>query len=462
MNRLVEFPMINCITLEHSKERQQFIIDQTKKYNVHCNFCYAYDGVNNDINDLAQISSKFLPSMNVGEVCAVISHLKYITQWYYNTNEEYAFFCEDDVLLELNEHWSFSWKEFMRKLPENWGIVQLSLIRNFESNDIDSHMKFHNYVWDNWSACAYIISRRYAKLLIDHHIRGEDNYELHLPYYPETVPYIENVLYNADNKETVYTVPLFAENSDIVSSFYPKFLNTETKEDQKKSSDLIINWWKEIGNYKSIKWFFNEKVKEFDMNLLVVNPDYNKNKRIFIVDNFYQNPDAVREFALEQEYFDDPGYIGRRTRQQFFFPGLKEAFEEIMNHKITKWEEHGMNGRFQHNWAGEPLVYHCDAQAWAGIIYLTPDAPPECGTTTWRHKKTKIHHNTQINWAAGQGSEVFNGRTFVDKTPYEPVDVCGNIYNRLVIFSGGCIHSASEYFGDCLENCRLWHMFFFD
>ena len=197
-------------------------------------------------------------------------------------------------------------------------------------------------------------------------------------------------------------------------------------------------------------------------NFLVVNPEYKHSKRMFIVDNFYKDPDLVREFALQQEFFDDEGYIGKRTRKQFFIPGTKESFEEIIGEKITVWEEHGMNGRFQHNWSGESLVYHCDSQKWGGLVYLTPDAPPECGTSTWRHKKTKIHHNSQINWELGEGSEVFNQKTFCDRTPYELVDVCGNIYNRLVIFSGGCIHSASEYFGSRLDDCRLWHMFFFD
>ena len=79
-----------------------------------------------------------------------------------------------------------------------------------------------------------------------------------------------------------------------------------------------------------------------------------------------------------------------------------------------------------------------------------------------RHRATKIHHNTMIDWTTGQGNEVFPGRTFLDKTPYEVVDVAGNVYNRLVLFSGGNIHAASGYFGDCLENCRLWQMFFFD
>ena len=117
-----------------------------------------------------------------------------------------------------------------------------------------------------------------------------------------------------------------------------------------------------------------QQTTTFNLN---VNPKYKEGKRAFIVDNFYQDPDSVREYALQQEFFDDPGYIGRRTRTQHFFPGIKESFEEIIGDKIVAWEEYGMNGRFQHNVAGEKLVYHCDHQKWAAMIYLTPDAPPE-------------------------------------------------------------------------------------
>ncbi len=46
--------------------------------------------------------------------------------------------------------------------------------------------------------------------------------------------------------------------------------------------------------------------------------------------------------------------------------------------------------------------------------------------------------------------------------PFEPVDVLGNVYNRLVIFDASAIHSASQYFGTIKENARLWQMFFFD
>ena len=191
-----------------------------------------------------------------------------------------------------------------------------------------------------------------------------------------------------------------------------------------------------------------------------VNQDYMSGA--WIVDNFYKYPDAVRKFALEQEYQinndGEQGYIGRRTFNQFLFPGLKEEFERIMGRTIKKWEEYGMNGRFQVAKAGEPLVYHCDSQQWAGMLYLTPNAPHQCGTSTWARKGTDIRHNKhpEIMQCFLPGSRNF------DRTLFEPVDVFGNVYNRLVIFNAGYVHSASEYFGFNEQNARLWHMFFFD
>jgi tetratricopeptide (TPR) repeat protein len=189
----------------------------------------------------------------------------------------------------------------------------------------------------------------------------------------------------------------------------------------------------------------------------------NSKQTCWAVDNFYENPDEVRKFASEQSYLEGGfgrGFIGRRTEQQFLFPGLKERFEEIMGKKITKWEEHGMNGRFQVAWAGEPLVYHCDSQKWAGMLYLTPDAPYSCGTTLYAHKETRARTYYDEGWDVAWKD--IPGDPHLDGTPWEPVDVLGNVYNRLVIFDASCIHSASQYFGTVIENARLWQMFFFD
>jgi hypothetical protein len=181
---------------------------------------------------------------------------------------------------------------------------------------------------------------------------------------------------------------------------------------------------------------------------------------IFVVDDFYEDPYSVREFAMNQEFEHNPdsyGYVGRRTIKQFFPPGLKERFEEIIGEPITYWENQGMNGRFQYNVAGEKLVFHCDDQKWAGLIYLTPDAPYQAGTRMLAHKKTRIRYNKHPKIM-----QCFTQETFLDGTPYETVDQIGNVFNRLVIYKGGLLHAASEYFGWNIENARLWHMFFFD
>ena len=125
------------------------------------------------------------------------------------------------------------------------------------------------------------------------------------------------------------------------------------------------------------------------------------------------------------------------------------------------WENYGMNGRFQSASSGTSLVYHCDQQMWAGMIYLTPNAPVASGTRLMQHKETKIRHSQEpVN---GKNIDhAFNQHSFVDPHPYEDVDVAGNVYNRLVIFDAKCIHAAQDYFGWDIESGRLWHMFFFD
>jgi hypothetical protein len=129
-----------------------------------------------------------------------------------------------------------------------------------------------------------------------------------------------------------------------------------------------------------------------------------------------------------------------------------------MGEKISCWEEHSMNGRFQYNMEGEPLVYHCDDQKWAAMLYLTPNAPYDTGTGTYALKGTDIIHSShpEIMRCFRPGSQN------LDRTIFEPVDIVGNVYNRLVIFNSGYLHSSKGYFGYNQENCRLWQMFFFD
>ena len=190
----------------------------------------------------------------------------------------------------------------------------------------------------------------------------------------------------------------------------------------------------------------------------------NSRPALWIVDNFYDDPYAVRDFALKQEYLQGglgKGFIGKRSCEQFLFPGLRETFQKITGIPITRWEEHGMNGRFQSTIAGEPNVYHSDEQTWAGAIYLTPDAPYNAGTSLIAHKPTRIRHSSHPE-AYKMWSDPNTYDIHLDPSPWERIDVAANVFNRLVIWNAHCPHAAGEYFGETLDTSRLIHLFFFD
>jgi len=185
------------------------------------------------------------------------------------------------------------------------------------------------------------------------------------------------------------------------------------------------------------------------------------NKRVWTVDNFYENPDEVRNYALNQNYWDSGhGGVGWRTRKQFIFDGVKEKIESIMGAKITNWADvYSICGVFQAGFAGTPNVYHMDSQKYAAMIYLTPDAPYQAGTKVVANKKTGLFHLSQSD----NLSDFFpNQETFTDGTLFEDIDVFGNVFNRLVIFDSKCIHTACDYFGHSINTGRLWQMYFFD
>jgi glycosyltransferase involved in cell wall biosynthesis len=201
------------------------------------------------------------------------------------------------------------------------------------------------------------------------------------------------------------------------------------------------------------------KLNDIEKNINSFSINTETKSRLWIVDDFYADPHAVRDFALQQEFEPNLNYYkGSRTKEQFIIPGTKEAFEKIIGKKITNWTEtHGMCGRFQYCTAEDALVYHCDGQTLAGMVYLTPDAPYSCGTSLFAHKKTGLRNENDF-----VETDVFSETGFYDKTKFELVDTAGNVFNRLVIFDAKCIHSANEYFGTDLTNSRLFHLFFFD
>jgi hypothetical protein len=225
-----------------------------------------------------------------------------------------------------------------------------------------------------------------------------------------------------------------------------------------------------------------------------------------IVDNWYENPDEIRNLALSnfkaEEY---PGLSDKNGDFPGFYPGFRcrttiensvynlKKFQSIFNNRIKEsewihtcsvecddpslWEfdfltskpklkEHNLqvnlhapfssNGCFQYIPKDSKTWIHSDqGNKWAAVIYLHPDPPKETGTGFYKRKKTEqIFH--------GLYEEDVSAKESLDENNWELHDYVENVYNRCIIYEGKHYHTASKFFGESVENSRLTQVFFFD
>ena len=199
---------------------------------------------NHEDDGRGSAKGKMLNMLEPQALSCVISHMRAIKDWYNNTSEPYCLFLEDDVTLEPSAYWNFTWKDFMDNLPADWQCVQLMTIK-----ENLSEVKLRKREWDDWSATAYLITREYAKKIIDAYCIGEDGYDFTIQR-ADIMPIIENLIYDLD---TTYCIPLFAENTSFKSTFYQVTMEDEHKKDHLSSAKFVIDWWKENGKNTNIK-----------------------------------------------------------------------------------------------------------------------------------------------------------------------------------------------------------------
>lgn len=178
---------------------------------------------------------------------------------------------------------------------------------------------------------------------------------------------------------------------------------------------------------------------------------------LIIIDDFYANPDSVRQYALSQQFAVSGNYPGLRTKP-YLPDDLKSSIQHIILNAggiVTNWfEESGYTGAFQMCTAKDRTWIHADSfNTWAGVCYLNPDAPVSAGTALYRWKETKSYERTNNDAPQLDG---------YDNTKWEMTDYVSNKYNRLVLYRGNLYHASLDYFGDNIKNGRLFQTFFFN
>lgn len=194
------------------------------------------------------------------------------------------------------------------------------------------------------------------------------------------------------------------------------------------------------------------------------------NQDIIVINNFYEDPYAVREQALNMGLYnfvsDIPGQRSAGVPMEQSLQ-LKSKFENILDTSISNWNSftgnHGrtekMNTCFQLVTEGDRTWTHHDDTSWAAVLYLTPDPNPDSGTGLFTHMSTGISE-----WNTNDPATDFNQHNdrFDDSKWRCNLEV-KNQFNRLVLYRGTLYHrSMVPGFGNNYLNGRLTQVFFFD
>ena len=182
-----------------------------------------------------------------------------------------------------------------------------------------------------------------------------------------------------------------------------------------------------------------------------------------VIDNFYNDPDKIREFVLKQEFKIRGNYPGQRTLS-FASENIKKTIQEYIYPfagKIIKFPinqtEKNYNGAFQYTTSRDRSWIHNDGwNNWAAVLYLTPNAPVTSGTGFYKYED-----GTRYSTEVDEDLEEDIGNYCQDITKWTLVDKVGNVFNRMVIFNSKHYHCSLDYFGTNKENGRLFQVFFF-
>jgi hypothetical protein len=196
---------------------------------------------------------------------------------------------------------------------------------------------------------------------------------------------------------------------------------------------------------------------------------------VTVISDFYENPDEIRKYALAQKYT----YCHEMKNIEYVFPGsrtkdlkdLSQSLYEkickklisvfhIPEHDLMRWQ---INTSFQivEGEYGHGLIHQDQNTVFAGVLYLTPDAPLDSGTSLF---KKNARYDEDLYWKLiKENDERFKRKEPIDFSYHEMFDEVvrvNNVYNSLILFEGDIHHCANQFFGKTKQDSRLAQVFF--
>lgn len=225
LNGICPFLWIN---LDSESDRKDHMISLFDEYNIKNTRISAIDARgDNDVSDL--LVGKYPDLISQGELGCVLSHLKAIKYFYYETNLDYIIIAEDDIVFDTVQYWPFGWNGFVSRVPYDWDVLQCAITstKNLRAN-------LHPRLINDFCAAFYVISRHHAEKIIKYHIRG-DKFKLDQKIKPRATS--EELIYNSGK---TYSIPLFTYRYDFQSGIHQEHVEIF----HKQNVEGVMNFWK--------------------------------------------------------------------------------------------------------------------------------------------------------------------------------------------------------------------------
>lgn len=196
------------------------------------------------------------------------------------------------------------------------------------------------------------------------------------------------------------------------------------------------------------------------------------------VDDFYSDPDRVRQWALSLDYAPAPGgqWPGKRTKQlheidfQFFHDFSCKLFSLYFDlDKVNiDWT---MHTHFQliepydqdpNSIKNTGWVHYDDDTLFAGVIYLTPDIDPNTGTSLFEQHSPSpgiVSREAKEGFYKSGIDERYSEILGAHNSSFNETLIFKNVYNRLIAFDGEQAHKANSFYTSVP---RLTQVFFVD
>lgn len=387
--------------------------------------------------------------------------------------------CSFDSVYEYNviECSPIVWEEF-EKFKEEQNIIRPNLKINLikgrwedvlKTTGIFDSIYFDDYCLDESSGFYSIIRvNKFLYQILKNHTKIGSK----ISFYSTSKP---NILFNkikcieTKSFEYLINIPDNCKYAKGDKMYIP--LVTKIKEADTDLKDKLLNINKHshnnsVTNDKIEKEIENQKKYKKLFDDIQARPP---SCGLIVIDNFYNNAYDTRKYILTQDFMVRGNYPGQRTIS-YANQYLKDIIQEYImpfGGKITEFpmpKEDGSdasgiyNGSFQYTTSRDRSWVHIDGfNNWAGVLYMTPNAPLSSGTAFYKfHDGTTCKRDMEI-----LDNKINTDNFSQDMTKWQLIDKVGNVFNRLILFNSNRFHMSMDYFGDSKENGRLFQVFFF-